>query len=432
MTVVRPALKRIGWNAVWLVAGCALIAAAGEAWLRATTPFARSHGPMRFVPGVGLLNKPHAQVRYTNRQDFWTRSRTNRLGFLDREPPDVERAAESCHVAVIGDSFVEAREVPIVDKMQVRLEELAARGLPGLDLTTSAYGFSGMGQVNQLPLYDEYARRLRPKLVVLVFHINDYVDNFGSLRALRVGYHPERYLWVAAIRDRSGTIGLRPAAADYAAHRLPIDPWKEQWGIPLETFGFSRGLYLGDMPSRLLDKAAEGSYFVFWLKRSGLHTRRMRIEYFESIMHDYDHWVEDWSWLHDVPNKGIDFVFQHAELPPVLERGLDYTAFGLDQFKQRAERDSFRLVILTTQHVGAKGDPSFDRIHGMAEARGIPVIAQYDHIIRRGGRIEDATWANDHHWTAAGHRWAAEAVLEWIGRNRDVCRPRSGAPGDGP
>ena len=388
MTVVRPALKRIGWNAVWLVAGCALIAAVGEAWLRATTPFARFRVPMHFVPGVGRMMPPHEQLRHTNGRDFWTISRTNRLGFLDREPPDADRAAESCHVAVIGDSFVEAREVPIADKMQVRLEELAARGLPGLDLTASAYALFGTGQINQLPLYDEYARRLRPKLVVLVFHINDYVDNFGSLRALSQGYHPERYLWVAATRDRQGAIGLRPAAADHKAHRRPINPWIAQWVIPLETFGFSRDLYLGDMPSRLLDKAARTSYFVFWLRRTRLHTRWMRFERLESIMTDYDP-VEDWAWLHDVPNKGIDFVFQQAELPPVLERGLDYTAFGLDQFKQRAERDSFRLVILTTQHVGAKGDPSFDRIHGMAEARGIPVIAQYDHIIRRGGGGQD-------------------------------------------
>ena len=62
-----------------------------------------------------------AEVRWTNGLDFWTVSRTNSPGFLDREPPDPERAAASRHVAVFGDSFVEAKEVAVADKFHVRL-----------------------------------------------------------------------------------------------------------------------------------------------------------------------------------------------------------------------------------------------------------------------------------------------------------------------
>ena len=54
-----------------------------------------------------------------------------------------ERAAASCHIAMIGDSYVEARQVPIADKFHVRLEELAARELRHLDITTSAFGIMG-------------------------------------------------------------------------------------------------------------------------------------------------------------------------------------------------------------------------------------------------------------------------------------------------
>ena len=54
----------------------------------------------------------------------------------------MERAAASCHITMIGDSYVEALQVPIADKFHVRLEDLAARELRHLDVTTSAFGVS--------------------------------------------------------------------------------------------------------------------------------------------------------------------------------------------------------------------------------------------------------------------------------------------------
>ena len=132
----------VGWNAGLLVAGLALVVLTGEAWLRSTVPFRTSYPPMIFVPGVGLLLRPDTEVRWTNRLDFWAVSRTNSLGFLDRESPSPERAAEHYHIAMIGDSFVEARQVHILEKFHIQLEEMAARELSHLDVTTAAAAFS--------------------------------------------------------------------------------------------------------------------------------------------------------------------------------------------------------------------------------------------------------------------------------------------------
>ena len=134
--------------------------------------------PRYFHPKAGLILKPNAEIRWTNGLDFWTISRTNSLGFLDRPPPPPERAAAGCHVTMIGDSFVEAKEVPIAEKMHVQFEDMASRRLPHLNSTTSAFGQQGTGQINQLPYYDEFARHLQPSLVVLVFVRNDFGDNW--------------------------------------------------------------------------------------------------------------------------------------------------------------------------------------------------------------------------------------------------------------
>ena len=53
----------------------------------------------------------------------------------------------------------------------------------------------------------------------------------------------------------------------------------------------------------------------------------------------------------------------------------------------------------------------------MLEARDIPVVDQYDYIVRRGGDVRDASWRQDRHWNPQGHQWAAEAMLEWLERS---------------
>ena len=109
---IRRALRLVGWNALFLVLGLALIGVAGETYWRLRAPFGETFRPYAWSPNVGAIYKPHADVRWTNHLDFWTESRTNGLGFVDREPIGLERAAASCHVAMIGDSYVEALQVP--------------------------------------------------------------------------------------------------------------------------------------------------------------------------------------------------------------------------------------------------------------------------------------------------------------------------------
>jgi len=48
------------------------------------------------------------------------------------------------------------------------------------------------------------------------------------------------------------------------------------------------------------------------------------------------------------------------------------------------------------------------------------VIDQYDFIVRHGGDPRRALYQFDMHWTQEGHRWAAEALLEYLDRT-GVC-----------
>ena len=404
----RRALRLVGWNALLLVAGLVLIGLAGEAWLCLTVPFRHEREPKVFVPNVGILLRPDAEVRWTNDLDFWTVSRTNGLGFLDREPISSERAAESCHVAMIGDSFVEAKEVPIADKFHVRLEELAAQQLPHLDVTTSAFGRSTTGQINQLPFYDEYVRRLRPKLLVLVFVDNDFMDNsaFLDVFSIRWRLDPKHLPFVYAERGVDGKIELRPPDP-YWASRLPQPHSATVW------------------ISRVVERVIEQSYLAGWLdaKMSVLSPAKADpdlIAWLESLNSrpSYETLLDGW---HPTARTRVNDEFEKENPPPVFKESLAFTAFALDQFKERAQRDGVSLVILATYRMGQAGSRLPSYMNAMAQARDIPVIGQYDYIVGQGNAVEDAHWAHDAHWNPTGHQWAAEALLEYLKQNQWVC-----------
>ena len=245
---LRRLLRLAAWNALFIIAGLALVALGGEAYFRVTKPFMHPVYPREFVPGVGVLLKPNAEMRITNRLDFWTVSRTNSLGFLDREPP--APSAGGYPVAIIGDSFVEAWEVPIADKFQVRLEEMAAAQLPRLNLTASAFGRGNTGQAEQLSYYDHYARQLRPRLLVLVFTDNDVWNNHPVLSAIRKARDPQHLPFFSVARRPDGTLALRPPDPDYWKFALPSPPPRPS-------------------PSRIdraLNEAGKVSWFALWLK----------------------------------------------------------------------------------------------------------------------------------------------------------------------
>ena len=418
---VRRVLRVAGWNALLIAAGLGLLAVAGEIWFRSTVPFLAKRVPGAFVPGVGYIGKPGAEARWTDGLDFWQISRFNRHGFLDREPPDAEPAAVTCHVTVIGDSFVEAREVPITDKLHVRLEALAAQRLSRLNVTTSAFGRWFSGQLNQLAWYDEFARKRAPKLVVLVFHWNDYVENSPLLTALLTLRDPDRLPDMMAERTADGAYRLRPPSPEYeddatlrskrARYRLLYPPPPHPRIMRYVRVGMNRAARWSHFGA-WLDAKARAMRLTPWRMSLFVRAAALRQEHPEA-----GPLLDSWPWTD--PDR-MHEPFGAEWLPPPFAAELQYTIFALDQFRQRADRDGASLAILATHHL-RPGDPLFDRMRAIAGDLEIPVISLYDHIVRQGGRIRDAHWRHDDHWTPAGHQWAAEALLEHLSLHPDVC-----------
>ncbi len=420
------ALRLVAGNAVVLLGLLLCVGAVGEVVLRlGGAPFVANRFPMRFVPGVGVLGEPHTEVRWTDERDFRTISRTNRLGFLDREPPPADEPAKGCRLTLIGDSFVEAKQVALAEKVQLRLEELAARDLPEAALTASAFGLGGTGQVAQLALYDRYARKTGPQVVVLAVYWNDFADNSAAVTAADRGFDPERMPVVTAVRGAGGAFHLRPPHPEALRDR-----WQRSAGLSGALAGRLRAGW---------EEIRGVSFLLDWLHGRavlalGARVAANRSARGEALGRDPRYETALAGLPPEAARQDLPLVLARelgepeAERSPAAREAVAATAFALDEFRTRAARDEAVLVLFATHALREFPGP-FETLTALASERGLPVVDQYDYIVRRKGRerLPEAEYPNDGHWTPLGHRWAAEALLEYLREHPEVCGGAAGA-----
>ena len=155
-----------------------LLAAATEAYLRLARMFPKEHRvwASEFVPGMGWRFQPGAEVRWTNGINYWTISRANSIGFLDQEPA-LPKPPGTLRILLVGDSFVQAVEVALEQRLSRVLAQMLQREMPQQRQQKTdvvALGYSGTGQSNQLAFYEHFKEQLNPDIVVLVFVSNDF------------------------------------------------------------------------------------------------------------------------------------------------------------------------------------------------------------------------------------------------------------------
>jgi hypothetical protein len=219
----RPVARRIFVNTapgvVITLILLALIVGAYESYQRVNGRFAETVWPDRFDPVAGFIFEPNADVRWTNHLDFWAAERTNSLGFLDSEPI-IPKPPDRFRVLLVGDSFVEAAQVHIVDTLQMILAAKLHDRLGKDNVDVVAFGYSGTGQANQLSFYEKYGKAVAPNLVILLLVANDFADNSPILEAVRHGWAPYRppRLFFERDGDSFRRISIDP---DWESQKLP-------------------------------------------------------------------------------------------------------------------------------------------------------------------------------------------------------------------
>lgn len=438
------------WAWVNLMPGCVitlvlllLVAIAGEIWIRlkADDRFIDNKWPGTWSSEAGFTFAPNAELQFTNNLDFWVRQKTNSRGFADREwtakkDPGVIR------IAFIGDSYVEAAQVPIAQKSHVVFEQLANQAFAPRKIETAAFGMSGTGQTNQLQFYDHAAREFQPDVVVLVVVSNDFANNSALLEGVRQGWHPDHLPRLFFTRKNPGD----------PLHLAPLDPHWSDYQLPdgsVPQPGLS-GL-------SLLHQSLMGrSFFYPWLVRAfELHFPRLAVTSAQptvqqtyvtrlaAIRHlpGYEHRLDGWNFPDDW---SLDDMFAMEHLAPVFEEAVEATGRSLDEFVARSRRDGFRLVALFTNSM-TDWDLSYDpvleqktgnrpleherfaRFKHLTDARGIPVVDFGRFLEERKIPPKSAAWPHDAHWSPRGHKLAAQALLEAFQAHPDWLTSHSSA-----
>ena len=386
-----------------------------EVALRWRFPIEKSTLSTIFDPRVGLILKPGSEMQNTNYSDFSLRQRANSLGFLDREPRGAKEPG-TFRILALGDSFVEAQQVPIADKFHVLLEGMLAKRYPKRRFETAALGRSGVGTAAELAYYETYGRAFRPDVVVVVFVHNDFADNSPLLGSINYGWWPEHPPWRLFETDGKG--GFRQLTADSALSRKMIDIQP----VPEIAFGLRERLGR----SRLVRWAitvADRRWRWTHARQTKQETRRLA-----RLRTDprYAGRLAGWRYPDDLDRNDMFFA---KEMPPAFEEAEALTDHAFALLAEASRRDGFRLVVLAIPPCSATPWWKRDqreivdkglllRLQGIATRHAIPLIDLATEFAKRGNP-KDAEWPHDAHWSPTGHRWTAEVIAEFIAAHEE-------------
>ncbi|MGQ0544162.1 MAG: SGNH/GDSL hydrolase family protein [Betaproteobacteria bacterium] len=158
----------------------AAVAVAGFEGLLRLTDYS---APVWYQPDARLGWRLRPNLRGTFTFEGRAHVSINSAGFRDREHA-LEKPAGAYRIAVLGDSYSEALQVPLHAAYWARLPALlAACGYQrGRDIEALNFGVAGFGTAQQLLLLESVALRYRPDLVLLQFtNGNDVRNNSFAL-----------------------------------------------------------------------------------------------------------------------------------------------------------------------------------------------------------------------------------------------------------
>jgi hypothetical protein len=346
--------------------------------------------PSRFwQPDATLGTKliPGASGWWTQEEhEFTVPVQINTQGRRDLERP-IEKPAGSERILLLGDSFVEAMQVPIESTFARKLE--AALTQPNAPVEVLSMGVSGYGTASQYLWYREHGSAFKPDVVLLSFYPgNDVRNNSPTLEASL----PPQY-------DAAGK---------------------------LQRVG-NGGKGASDGTRGLLGRSEAYRYF-----RKFLLTRQPQVA----------ERLADWGLLNRaalrpvplVDGVPLDYWIYAADPPPQWREAWRHTEYLLDALRQAVEADGAKLIVMVVtareqiypadweqllQTYPAMQKVAWDvngperHVLDWCARTGVACIQLSPTFLTQRDQ-ERLHFHFDGHWTAAGHALAAQTVANYL------------------
>lgn len=380
---MKPSHRRL-FPLLALLLGLALALLAGEAAVRWLDPVGSRRDPVPagpWRPGMGRSVQGVTRMVEGGRE-LVVPYRTNSVGFRDDEHAPAKPAG-TARVAVLGDSFLAGLAVPQEQIFPEVLERRLAGRAPAIEVL--AFGTVGYGTGLELITFQEVAAGFAPDVVVLSFFQNDPWDNAASLGSQRAPYFQF---------DEGGALRRVPPAQAGKAAPGGVSRWLNRYS---RLYVFQKAL-----------------------------TRRVVDAYKYRSRRGVGGLPKVYRPLVEPPIPGIDDAWEltlalvdrlHAEVEAAgarlvvmdipLQEGVSPTRFAAS-----AER----FPALTT--VSMDWDRSVLRLGSHCLQRGIPYL-DLRVPLTRAGDPAPMFFAEDGHFTVAGHRAVGEALAAFLLR-RDL------------
>ena len=346
--------------------------------------------PARFWEHDDLLGTrlvPDKEGWWTQEEhEFRVPVRINSLGYRDVER-SVEKPAGVERVLLIGDSHVEALQVPLEDSIGRQLEARLLEARSGVEVVSA--GVSGYGTAGEFLFFRDRGWRFDPDLVLLAFYPgNDVKNNGPSLeKALTPRYAEDgRLVGIDTGKSRGGQRSLLSRSAAYTYLRkliLTRQPGVAQWLVRLGLMkqGAVRAA-----------EAADGVPLDYWVYADPAPPE----------------WIDAWQRTErilddfrvSVAERGMRFaimiVTSRDHLYPESWQALEQAYPRLRDGKWNLDAPTMRML-------------------SWCQSRGVPCLNLLPIFqVERDGGGPRFHFVHDGHWTAEGHALAAKAAAKFI------------------
>lgn len=343
-------------------------------------------------PLLGWRKRPGARASY-RRRDFTTDIQINSHGLRDREREYEAASPETFRIVTLGDSFLEAYQVPFEDAVTQRLERSLSTGC---DVEVINGGTAGYGLAQEYLFYREQGSRYGPKIVVLFFYYNDILY---TVRPQQLGI-PKPLI----VFD-----GDAPRVANY-----PVPTWEAPEPSPvrpIEFHGSAAFAWLADRLEqgrpKLYNRLSElglwppirkhriAEEFLVFRKKPGPASRpafRVSSQEVEAAWERTERILARLAVEVRQDGARLLTVYIPARME-IRDSDWDYTVLRYGLNEKRWDRDRVR-----------------HELNGIGERHNFPVLDLTAALRARQGLVEGPYFLNDSHWNSQGHEVAATEI----------------------
>lgn len=349
-----------------------------------------------------VILKPLSRF-YWQKECFKNLVKANNFGFHDNDFR-YRKDDSIFRIAILGDSYVEALQVPREKTFHKLLEDmLNSSNISKKKIEVYSFGHSGNGTLLNFYYLKNYGIKFKPDLVIDCFLIgNDFRDDSCALMEIYVRQTGDKVVF------------SKPCVKVTEGDNLRIN-YRENF-VSKKSF---------------IPKLAAKSSFLVWLferyqiLKYKFIQKSLALPHLENLLKDGSHKFQ----LSQIP---VDFqVFLKHDSQEWLEAWQIEERLLKDIFEFcRGNNIKFLLVSLTEGfrvHMDLKESDIFDwrkpeRLLGeISERTGFLYLGLTDYFrsrfLREGIRT---TFDCDGHWNETGHKWAAEAIFEFLTVHKEL------------